>query len=434
MPRPPDGDYYHLSKRPIPLVPSTGREDIVSVTVGDLHGNFLRLLHFLVLHAVIEISEFAYQAFVSDYYSQSAMRSKEDFDSFCDRLQHEIQVITPTITVRYIGDTLADRGANDLYTLMLFKKLNESGVPQRIILSNHDMEFIMAYEQRQWGSTGMMQSTLLPADQTKSLVALQNALIAGICTEEAFESCVDDHYLPIVQVFDIEISEATREIFLFNHAPFDHRLISALSYVFRLPMHLPIAPSFLKQRIDTLNLALQRYVTNRTLHTLYLFAIDAQILPQGFEPACIMASTETMQLTPMKEIYKKLRPAECPLRDSAEGRRLAMEILLHAVYNRRRDNLIRPGHPEYRELYPEYTTIFVNGHDRHPSSPQCYELDALFGSSGEGCFDEIKGGYPSLCTTRTPGAILECRTQLVKSPEESTDSEATEAVSSFDFQ
>lgn len=50
--------------------------------------------------------------------------------------------------IRLLGDELADRGANDYFTLKLLEKLQLNKVPVEILLSNHSVEFIESYEKK----------------------------------------------------------------------------------------------------------------------------------------------------------------------------------------------------------------------------------------------------------------------------------------------
>lgn len=49
------------------------------------------------------------------------------------------------LSIRFIGDLLADRGKNDFFILLIIKKLVDSGINIRILLSNHDIGFISYY-------------------------------------------------------------------------------------------------------------------------------------------------------------------------------------------------------------------------------------------------------------------------------------------------
>lgn len=160
--------------------PSTLQSPSDEMTLGDLHGNALRLLHFLVSRGIVQISQEDYERFVNIYYEQSNAKIWEE----CERIEQEatdrikgftalfhylekqanhfnfsnimqffsildnITVIDHSRLIRLIGDELADRGSSDLYTLLLLNKLckGETRVPLEILFSNHGAHAIYYYE------------------------------------------------------------------------------------------------------------------------------------------------------------------------------------------------------------------------------------------------------------------------------------------------
>lgn len=127
------------------------------VTVGDLHGNSILLLFRLIEHQVLKLGvsdlDAASKYSPSQIYNRYAAiinRFKEGLDA---GLTKAMAQLFDTIKLnedrpalfRLIGDTLCDRGPNDLTTLLLLYRLKTLGANIEIIFSNHDRYFIEAY-------------------------------------------------------------------------------------------------------------------------------------------------------------------------------------------------------------------------------------------------------------------------------------------------
>lgn len=124
------------------------------LSIGDLHGNAVKLLYFLVREGVLDISDEAYEQFVEIYHVPVEDLTAADINAMMRIL--EGAEVTNTPKIRLIGDELADRGNNDLFTLLLMEKLHDSGVPLEVNISNHSMEYITALEQMHRDQTNTM--------------------------------------------------------------------------------------------------------------------------------------------------------------------------------------------------------------------------------------------------------------------------------------
>lgn len=118
-----------------------------SKTIGDLHGNVMKLLWDLIYSGIISgIDETDYQTLCEIYdalsythlQNLSKQTAAEFFSQFCTII-NKITLANQPRLLRLIGDVLCDRGSNDALTLLLLDKLDQLGLPIRILLSNHDM-------------------------------------------------------------------------------------------------------------------------------------------------------------------------------------------------------------------------------------------------------------------------------------------------------
>lgn len=158
------------------------------VTLGDLHGNAVKLLHFLMRYGVViwkaSVADkaAAYQSFVDIYDRaaellkfrnlminlqgdiQNSSTKNEVYRSEFDRLKvlsapkewmllirrfdvlmSQLAVQDAMTQVRLLGDELADRGSNDYFTLRLLGFLQEAHVQVSILSSNHGAQFLDDY-------------------------------------------------------------------------------------------------------------------------------------------------------------------------------------------------------------------------------------------------------------------------------------------------
>jgi hypothetical protein len=116
------------------------------VTVGDLHGNTMKLLFMLVKHGVIkEMTDDIYELLVETYTFAHKEGLKDYIISWYVKALIELEY-NPSIGIRLIGDELCDRGSNDYLTLILLNQLHRNKVPVEIILSNHGIDFLEAWE------------------------------------------------------------------------------------------------------------------------------------------------------------------------------------------------------------------------------------------------------------------------------------------------
>ena len=114
------------------------------LTIGDLHGNALKLIYFLVRQNVLVIEPENYAEIVV-IYKKNELR-KIDLERFNSILTNII--VQAVGTVRLIGDEVADRGTNDYFTLKLLNMLQSKGVPVEVLISNHGVEFVEACEKK----------------------------------------------------------------------------------------------------------------------------------------------------------------------------------------------------------------------------------------------------------------------------------------------
>lgn len=215
-------------------------------TMGDLHGNALYLLHFLIQHGLArfktdafltkeEIKELEvpaemprtfYQYFREMYHKPVSFWTKDNIhlvEKIFDALE-----IAEQAHIRLLGDMLCDRGQNDYFTLLMLRKIIRSTTSHfQIILSNHDMEFICRHEKggddpySELNALRLMNNVYLQATgQTKSLLNMNELIHRGIVPRETIADIVSEVKASLHSLsYDSYEKHVNRKIMLYSHAP-----------------------------------------------------------------------------------------------------------------------------------------------------------------------------------------------------------------------
>lgn len=297
-----------------------------SITLGDLHGNPLKLLHILFRHGIIEFNESVsdpskyYQELVSTYERsgkitdclgdtkawlrmfgealqalqamevrdlsqeqvfqktiQEAIQDKQQLETlheenlqalidslnFFNKFIDQLKIKDRSVLIRLIGDEVADRGANDYFTLQLLAFLDKNSVNQTKLISNHGCEFISAYECL-FNRGKFTPLNMLEYKYKRSLNGLICLFEETTISRELLEGLIDI-YKQNLKIIDYSLSE--NKISLFSHAPIRFDVIEMLA------SHLEVAyqdgsKEALAATIDKINLKFQVYVKENRVNEL----------------------------------------------------------------------------------------------------------------------------------------------------------------------
>ena len=116
------------------------------ITIGDLHGNVMKLIFTLVKEGVIELSKADYKELLELYRTPIGDFYESDFKRFSEIIDDIVVHCPEQGKVRLIGDDLADRGLGDHFTLYFLKKLHKANLQFEILHSNHGAEFLLHYQ------------------------------------------------------------------------------------------------------------------------------------------------------------------------------------------------------------------------------------------------------------------------------------------------
>ncbi len=233
------------------------------VSIGDLHGNAIKLLFMLVKHGIVtNITEQNYQKLVEIYKTPVDELKKEDLAEF-NNLLANVKFNSNGLKVRLLGDEFADRGNNDYFTLKILQKLAAAQVPFEIILSNHSVEFIEAYEKQD-----KFYSQRLFFGQAGSMQRLQELVDKGLVSGEEILTIINKAYKPSLRAISYSLNQVDNEITIFSHAAIGLNTIERLAKELNVDYKAATAAE-LAQTIDDINEEFQKYVQSNAVSTLY---------------------------------------------------------------------------------------------------------------------------------------------------------------------
>ncbi|KTD57276.1 Dot/Icm T4SS effector Wip [Legionella shakespearei] len=214
--------------------------DATQFTVGDLHANSMLFLYFLAEKGIVKISDAHYERLKNIYLkhpasapdrepSEQPLASEDiiEFNQIIDGLEAGEKPL-----VRLIGDEICDRGQNDYFIFKILKKLKQSGIPYEILLSNHSIEFLIAYEYLIGNDvTNLGAPNINFSGQAKSLNNMRMLIQEGLITREEIDELVKDVYKPGLRLLSYSISG--NDITLYSHAGIDLKTIRYMALKFR---------------------------------------------------------------------------------------------------------------------------------------------------------------------------------------------------------
>ena len=259
-------------------------------------------------------------------------------------------ISNPNILVRFIGDSLGDRGRNDWFILKILSKLKAENVHMRTTMSNHDTLFLDAMKrhgrlakkhalkvlEKGWKRRGHRQGN--------SFFEFQDLLEQGFVSKTEVASLIKNVYLPTLVLLDYSLDSTTGELSIMSHAPIDLQSIQELADQFEVQYEGPSVQGLMRT-IDAINqefdYALKERKTNLVLQ----------------------AGTAAYKVMWMRELPHKNEPGLYASRGNQETRNI--------------DNI-----------------IFIHGHDRgqadHKVSPRVVRLDNGIGKGNLKSNDETE--------------------------------------------
>ncbi len=227
------------------------------ISIGDLHGNSMKLLFVLFKHGIASgLNESQYKQ-LSDIYIKSIdpeSLTQNDIAKF-NQLLGQITWKTDNL-LRLIGDETADRGNNDYFTLKIFETMGKNQIPFEILFSNHGLEFINAFK----GDISKYSPKVGPG-QAQSFQNLQTCLRKNIIPTDEVKALIDKYYTPNLKCASCAIDDKNN-LSLFTHAPAGLTNIQKLSKIFEV-QYSANTPQELESTIQKINEKFQETISSK---------------------------------------------------------------------------------------------------------------------------------------------------------------------------
>jgi hypothetical protein len=306
-------------------------EGIHEITLGDLHSNAIKLLYVLVRHGIVDLDEKCYQRLTYIYTTSLKLYDVAHLDVLMqlitefEALVHQLRVINRHCLIRFIGDVLADRGNNDWFVLLLLNQLALEKVPYVIVMGNHDVAFMDAYEGYEKRGHTLESACIKGKGFTLSLHHLNFLVKHKLFSLEKLTALVERAYKPYLTLLSYSLHQKNQQITLFSHAAIGLNEPPCLARLMGVAYE-DSTPADLAKTMDNIQEQFfKRYVTTKSMHLLF--------------------PTRAGELT---------SPIEAPLGLSIP----VVNVLLSFTNNRDYSTLTRPHrHPK------GYFLSFVHGHD-----------------------------------------------------------------------
>ncbi|MHB1949565.1 MAG: hypothetical protein ACYCQI_15810 [Gammaproteobacteria bacterium] len=219
----------HLEHYPFPCV-EMKPDPRNQLTIGDLHGNALKFIHFLVFQNVLVLSREDYQKIVTIYNLPPDEITKKIIDKFSDILKRS--TINPVGLIRLIGDELADRGNNDIWTLKILEVLVDKKVPIEILFSNHTAEFL----NYSIPGADLSCATDVLDEQFRSLQNLARLILQRKITSDAIQALADKYHTPLLKLLSYSVDDVAKPpiLTLYAHAAVGLETVKALADFYQI--------------------------------------------------------------------------------------------------------------------------------------------------------------------------------------------------------
>lgn len=225
------------------------------ITIGDMHGNALKFIYFLVKQRILTMPKKDYQELIRIYNIPVDSLSEKDLTQFTTLINNAR--VNKGAKIRLLGDELSDRGSNDYFTLKLLQKITKE-IPVEIIQSNHGLEFLYFYE------TKMQDHNFSLAKQYKQSLSNLSILIKKkLVHKTEIAAIIEQYYLPNLKIVSYTLDEKQNDLTLYSHALTEPEEIKALADAFKVKYDL----ENITNTLDEINKTFSTIVANKKLIT-----------------------------------------------------------------------------------------------------------------------------------------------------------------------
>ncbi len=220
---------------PLPLINSEFEKNIEIhdiFVIGDLHGNFKKLITTLV-H--LKFIEYRTADLANTNILQLLEKPQANITGILRILNHFFQPgSSKEKTLCFIGDTICDRGLSDFITLTIFNWLNKIGIDFYTILGNHEATILLS---RPFSAESNLEFFWTNPTEKNSFTYFFNSFdYFRLLSEEAqteFRYLLNEYFLHSIRLFSIIADSHSNDPILLTHAPITNELFDKIIKLYK---------------------------------------------------------------------------------------------------------------------------------------------------------------------------------------------------------
>jgi hypothetical protein len=273
------------------------------VTIGDLQGCSLLLLHSLIREGILVLDSDNYKKFLTFFTIEEKITFEGkkylsvEYHPHHDQVEAFSEIIRAAslnpnakknVKLRLIGDELADRIDNDFFTLKFLQTIITQGLDFETLASNHGMDFLCS-------TINEGDNKFYPKHETghnDSLINLHTFIKENSDLREEVINIVETVYRPRLKVLSYTLSEDGSKIIIYTHAPSPFKAIAALAKQYKVKYQDDTARS-LAATIDRINAVGQKKLADSK----FLKKFESDSYKENFE------DTNPLATVTLKRVY-----------------------------------------------------------------------------------------------------------------------------------
>lgn len=224
------------------------------LTVGDMHGNALKLIYILIRHQVLDIDESQYKELIRIYDTPVPQRAEKksnidpEFDlrlkMYANNMKQFAKIINDAFNkvdtkkvgrLRFLGDLISERGRNDYFTFKMIEWFFIKNIA-RILWSNHDYDALIHIYNLSNPDKKINPWFLEEHSHFKqSLLNLIELIELKVVRLDWINHVIQNCYKPLLQLISYAREEGyhgKKHLTIYTHAPtkFTHSLQRAITH------------------------------------------------------------------------------------------------------------------------------------------------------------------------------------------------------------
>ena len=240
------------------VYPFEGGSEIDFLVIGDLHANPMKALWILIHYGVIKLKDpyEHWKELWSIYLTPVDEVNISSLERFLEILMETTVDREAVAEILFLGDMIADRGENDIYMFMVLSVLHQDKVPYNILMSNHDWEAIVHFDNPKNYEDAL---TKMPPEISRSMLNRRILEDKFPLMRDFSRGLYLKYYQPNLKLYAYSRPGSDVNI-LYSHAPILSELIEMQSIKFlrQEPEHF----SDIVELVDKLNRYLLHHLTS----------------------------------------------------------------------------------------------------------------------------------------------------------------------------